>query len=195
MNVETRQDRVARWQQRVEEAPDSAAAYFNLGLAHTERGRVMAAEKAYRRAVDLDPDLVQAWVNLGGALLMKWDFQGCLEANKEAVRRQEDLVVAHFNMGQAYLYLNRPEELVRCNRRVLELDPNHAAGHYFLAVGLLALDQAPEARAECDRALALGYQPRPEFLKSLDRAEKALDRKDTKSTPPEAKADGDAKEE
>jgi tetratricopeptide (TPR) repeat protein len=195
MNVETRQDRVARWQQRVEEQPDSAAAHFNLGLAHTERGRMMAAAAEYRRAVELDPDLVQAWVNLGGALLMKWDFQGCLEANQEAVRRQEDLVVAHFNMGQAYLYLDRAEELVRCNRRVLELEPSHAAGHYFLAVGLLATRQVAEARAESDRALALGYQPRPEFLKSLDRAEKAAVRKDTTSASPDAGADGDAKEE
>jgi len=195
MNVETRQDRVARWQKRVSEAPDSAAAHFNLGLAHTERGRMMAAEEAYRRAVELDPELVQGWVNLGGALLLKWDFKGCLEANQEALRRQEDLVQAHFNMGQAHLYLNQAEELVRCNRRVVELDPDHAAGHYFLAVGLLATDHVGEARDECARAMSLGHQPSPEFLKSLDRAEKALDRKDTTSAPPEADADGDTKEE
>ena len=190
---ETREDRVARWQKRVGEAPDSAAAHFNLGLAHTERGRMIAAEKAYRRALELDPGLVQAWVNLGGALLMKWDFKGCLEANQEAIRRQDDLVVAHYNMGQAYLYLKDAEQLVRCNRRVLELDENHAAARYFLAVGLLATDQVEEARGECARAASLGYQPRPEFLKSLERAEKA--QTVTKSSSPEAEADGDAKEE
>jgi tetratricopeptide (TPR) repeat protein len=195
MSAESRQDRVARWEKRVAEAPDSAAAHFNLGLAHTERGRMLAAERAYRRAVELDPDLVQAWVNLGGALLMKWDFKGCLEANQEAIKRQSDLLIAHYNMGQAYLYLKDTEQLVRCNRRVLELDENHAAGHYFLAVGLLATDQVEEARAECARAQGLGYQPRPEFLKSLDRAEKASVRKDTTSASPEAKPDGDAKEE
>ena len=195
MSAESRQDRVARWQKRVEEAPDSAAAHFNLGLAHTERGRMMAAEKAYRRALELDPDLVQAWVNLGGALLMKWDFQGCLEANQEAIRRQEDLLVAHYNMGQAHLYLKDAEQLVRCNRRVLELEESHPAAHYFLAVGLLATDQVEEARAECSRAASLGYQPRPEFLKSLDRAEKAMVQKVTTSVSPEAEADGDAKEE
>ena len=195
MSTESREDRVARWQKRVEEVPDSAAAHFNLGLAHTERGRMMAAEKAYRRALELDPDLAQAWVNLGGALLMKWDFQGCLEANQEAIRRQEDLLVAHYNMGQAHLYLKDAEQLVRCNRRVLELEESHPAAHYFLAVGLLATDQVEEARAECSRAASLGYQPRPEFLKNLDRAEKALVSNDTTSASPEAEADGDEKEE
>ena len=195
MNEESREDRVARWKKRVEEAPDSAPAHFNLGLAHTERGRMMAAEKAYRRAVELDPDLVQAWVNLGGALLMKWDFQGCLEANREAVRRKEDLAEAHYNMGQAHLYLKDAERLVSCNRRVLDLQPDHPAAHYFLAVGLLATDRVAEARAECARATSLGYRPRPEFLKSLDRAEKALVPDSTTSASPEATAHGDAKEE
>ena len=195
MSEETKQDRVARWEKRVEEAPESAPAHFNLGLAHTERGRMMAAEKAYRRAVELDPDLVQAWVNLGGALLMKWDFQGCLEANREALSRQDDLLIAHYNMGQASLYLKDADQLVRCNRRVLELEKDHAAAHYFLAVGLLATDQVEEARAECSHAASLGYQPRAEFLKSLDRAEKALVQDDTTSASPEAEADGDAKEE
>jgi tetratricopeptide (TPR) repeat protein len=195
MNVESRHDRVARWQERIQEAPNSAAAHYNLGLAQIDRGRVIAAERAYRRAVELDPDLVPAWVNLGGTLLMKWDFQGCLEANREALRRQQDLALAHFNMGQAYLYLNDADELVRCNRRVLELDPEHAAGHYFLAVGLLATGQVADARAACTRAMALGYRPRPEFLKSLDRAERASVPKDTTSASPDAGADGDAKEE
>ena len=126
---------------------------------------------------------------------MKWDFQGSLEANQEAVRRKDDLVEAHYNMGQAHLYLKDAEQLVRCNRRVLELDENHPAAHYYLAVGLLATGQVEEARAECARAASLGYQPRAEFLKSLDRAEKALVQNDTTSASPEAETDGDAKEE
>lgn len=195
MESRNRYDRVARWRRQVEETPDSAAAHFNLALAYTDRGRLNPAEAEYRRALELDPDLVQAWVNLGGVLLMKWDFQGCLDANREAVRRRGDLLMAHFNMGQAHLYLKDAEGLVRSNRRVLELDPGHPAGHYFLAVGLLATNRVPEARAALTRATSLGYRPRPEFLKSLDRAEEALVRKDTNSTSPATTAGGTAKEE
>jgi superkiller protein 3 len=164
-------ERLARCQARVEEAPGSAAAHFNLGLAHTEIGRVDRAAAAYRKALEIDPDLLQAWVNLGGALLLKWDFRGCLEANLEAVKRDGDLLLAHFNMGQAHLYLGDAESLIRCNRRVLELDPSHAAGHYFLAVGLLATEKVAEARKALNKALSLGHRPAPEFLRSLERAE------------------------
>ena len=169
--------------------------YLGYGDCLERAGRFEEAEAAFTRALELDPDMVQAWVNLGGVLLMKWDFQGCLEANREAIDLEDDLLLAHFNMGQAHLYLKDAEELVRCNLRVLELDGNHPAGRYFLAVGLLATDRVEEARTELSRAVSLGYQPRPEFLKSLDRAEKATVQNDTTSRSPDARARGNAREE
>lgn len=166
-------ERAAHWSKEVEQNPSSARARFNLGLAHMEMGHINEAEKAYLAALELEPDLVEAWVNLGGVRLLKWDFAGCLEATREAVARRDDLVMAHFNMGQAHLYLGHAEELVACNRRALELDPRHAAAHYFLAVGLLATGKSDEARIELTQAMRLGHQPSTEFLKALERAEAA----------------------
>jgi len=168
-------DRLDEVRTLAEQRPQSAAAQFNLGLAYAKRGLVDRAEKAYRKALALNPDLVEAWVNLGGVLLLKWDFLGCLEANQEALKRRDDLR-AHHNIGQAFLYLGNQEGLIRATRRVLELDPGHAAGHYFLAVGLLAQGQVREARQELAQATARGYRPLPEFLRSLERAEQELTR-------------------
>lgn len=172
-------ERLDDLKRRAEERPDSAVAQYNLGLAYGRRGLVDRAEKAYRRAVELNPDFVEAWVNLGGVLLLKWDFPGCLEANREAIRRREDLLAAHFNIGQACLYLGDAEGLVASTRRVLALDPAHAAGHYFLAVGLLATGGVPEARQVLGTAMALGHRPAPEFLRALGRAEQELANKST----------------
>jgi len=186
---------IERCEKATRERPDSAAAHFNLGLAYTQRGRIERAEQAYRKALELNPDLVEAWVNLGGVLLLRWDFQGCLDANREALKRQEDLLLAHYNMGQAHLYLGDGEGLVRCSRRVLELDPAHAAGHYYLAVGLLATGQVAEARQALSGAMALGYRPLPEFLRSLDRAEGRMKANEVAASDPRAEATGDTKEE
>ena len=99
-------------------------------------------------------------------------------------------------MGQAYLYLGDAENLTRCNRRVLELDPKHAAGHYFLAVGLLAQNQVNEAREALAKAMALGHRPLPEFLRGLERAEEKSKTNTTVTTSdPSAETTGDAKEE
>jgi tetratricopeptide (TPR) repeat protein len=163
---------------------------------------VNRAEESYRRALELDPDLVEAWVNLGGALLMKWDFKGALEANQEALNRRADELLAHYNMGQACLYLGDADGVVRCYRNVIHLDENHAAGHYFLAVGLLATNRVEEARKHLSRAMALGHRPTPEFLRGLERAEQAeaqgrpeaptKENAPGRSSPGDAKEDGDA---
>jgi tetratricopeptide (TPR) repeat protein len=159
---------------RVEQQPESAAAHFNLGLAYTQRGLVDRAEQSYRRALELAPDLVEAWVNLGGVLMLKWDFKGSLEANREALKRKDDLILAHYNTGQACLYLGDAEGVVRSSRRVIELDPSHAAGCYFLGVGLLEMGQVDEARDAVARAKSLGHSPAPEFLRALEQADKKL---------------------
>jgi tetratricopeptide (TPR) repeat protein len=169
--MKDRESRLERCRKAAKEHPASATAQYNLGLAYTQLGRVVPAEEAYRKALAINPDLVEAWVNLGGALLLKWDFKGSLEANREAVRRQDDLLLAHFNMGQAHLYLGEAEGLVTACRKVVELDPNHPAGHYYLAVGLLASNQVAEARECLARAISLGHRPTAEFLRGLERAE------------------------
>ena len=159
---------------RVEERPDSPRAYFNLGLAYTQQGRVDQAETAYRKALELDPDLVEAWVNLGGVLMLRWDFENSMEANREALKRKEDVLLAHYNLGQACLYRGDADGVVQANRRVVELDPSHAQGRYFLAVGLLAQEKTDEAKAELARARALGHSPSPDFLRALEQAEGKL---------------------
>jgi tetratricopeptide (TPR) repeat protein len=160
-----------RYRRRVEEHPESAAAHFNLGLAHTKRGFPGRAEPCYRKALDLDPDLIEAWVNLGGVLLLKRDFKGSIAANEEALKRDDALALAHYNIGQALLYLGDAEGVVRSYRRLVDLHPQHAGAHYFLAVGLLATDHPAEARKELSRAQALGHRPAPEFLRALGKAE------------------------
>lgn len=172
MTKENARERIARRLRLTEENPDSATAHYKLGLAYTQVGKMDSAARAYRRALELDPAMCKAWVNLGGSLFLKWDFQGAVEANEKALALDPELLEAHFGLGQAQLYLKQPAEVVRCNRQVIELDPTHGAGHYFLAVGLLALGEVGPARESLAFAMRYGYQPRPEFLRELAKAEK-----------------------
>nr|MBC8425022.1 hypothetical protein [bacterium] len=76
---------------------------------------------------------------------------------------------AHYNQGLGHLYLHQAEEMVACFRRVLDIAPENAGGHYHLAVGLLELGDIANARAAMNRAVDLGHSPAPEFLKELER--------------------------
>jgi len=171
MEVESQRHRLERCLQDVEENPERASAHYNLGLAYTVSGRVKQAEESYLKALEIDSTMIQAWVNLGGVRLMRWEFKGCLEANQAAARLRDDLPIVHYNMGQAYLYLNDPENLVRCNQRVLELDREHAAAHYYAAVGCLALDNMGAAERHLGKAIELGHQPTQDFIKAMEQAQ------------------------
>ena len=172
MENESQRHRRVRFQTDVDEHPERASAHYNLGLAYTVSGRVKQAEASYLKALEIDPVLFQGWVNLGGVRLMRWEFKGCLEANQEAAKLRDDLPIVHYNMGQAYLYLNDPENLVRCNERVIELDRDNAAAHYHAAIGYLALGNLGAAERYLGRAIELGHQPTQDFMKAVEKAQR-----------------------
>jgi tetratricopeptide (TPR) repeat protein len=171
MENENQRNRLERCLQDVEEHPERASAHYNLGLAYTISGRVMKAEKSYLAALEIDPTMIQAWVNLGGVRLLRWEFKGCLEANQAAARLREDLPIVHYNMGQAYLYLNDPENLIRCNEKVIGLDRENGAAHYYAAVGHLAMDNLGAAERHLGRAIELGHHPTQDFIKAMEKAQ------------------------
>ena len=171
MENESQRHRLERCQKDVEEHPDRASSHYNLGLAYTVSGRAKLAEESYLKALEIEPTMVQAWVNLGGVRMMRWEFKGCLEANQAAARLRDDLPIVHYNMGQAYLYLNDPENLVKCNQRVLELERDHAAAHYYAAVGYLAMDNMGAAERHLGRAIELGHHPTQDFIKAMEKAQ------------------------
>lgn len=171
IDVHSAMERVDRHQRAVEAAPDSAACHLNLGTALLQAGRLQQAEQALRKAIELEPSLARAHVNLGGILLSRWDFHGCIEANRAASACSPDMVEAHYNEGLGHLYLGEPDAVVACFRRVLELDPRHAGGHYYLAVGLLACGDVQGSREHVAIATELGFSPQPDFLKALEKAE------------------------
>jgi len=156
----------------VADDPGSAQAHMKLGTAWLKAGAGHKAEQALRRAIELEPGFDEAWVNLGGLMLSRWDFAGCVEMNRKVTERNPELLLAHFNQGLGHLYLREADEMVSCFRRVMEIDPNHAAGQYHLAVGLLEIGEVVAARAAVERAAGLGHSPAPEFLKALERKEK-----------------------
>jgi tetratricopeptide (TPR) repeat protein len=167
-------EQLERCQQAVAERPDSTTAHLNLATALLRLGRMGEAEDALRRALEIDPDSPEALVNLGGIRLARWDFRGCVEVNRRASAAKPSFLLAHYNEGLGHLYLGEAADVVRCFRRVVEIDGAHAGGHYYLAVGLLAVGEVRESRKHLDEAVQGKFSPQPEFLKALEKAEAGL---------------------
>ncbi|MEJ2345813.1 MAG: tetratricopeptide repeat protein [Gammaproteobacteria bacterium] len=84
-----------------------------------------------------------------------------------AVRLYPRTPQSWFLYGLQYQVTGRPEQAVKMYRTAIKLDPGLAAAHYNLGMALLKLGRLDEARAEADRAEALGYQ-KPGLRKLLE---------------------------
>jgi tetratricopeptide (TPR) repeat protein len=169
--TETAPAHLEKYYKAVDRNQESAEAHFRLGSALVQTGFMTRGEKALLRSLELDPDRAEAWVNLGGIRLSRWDFRGCIEANDRALNCEPSSKVAFHNKGLGHLYLGEAEEMVGCFSRVVELDPDNAAGNYYLAVGLYAVGREAEARKQLKRAVELGHSPDPKFVKEMEKTE------------------------
>ena len=115
-----------------EKAVADADLWFARGAELEAKDRA-AAEKAYRRALQLAPDHTDSYVNLGALLC---EAGRCAEAVKLydiAIRHCPQEPLLYFNRGIALEDRNRLAEALASYQRCLELDPDFADAHYNAA--------------------------------------------------------------
>jgi serine/threonine-protein kinase len=139
----------------------------DLAEAHLAMGNVFmgqdydwpAAEKEFKRAIELKPrlDLAQ------DAYAQLLAFQGRFE---ESVARQEEALGINphspyllANMSYLYYLQRRYDQALGQARKALEIDPAYAAAHDYLGVAYLQKGQLAEALGECRKCRQLDDVP------------------------------------
>jgi arylsulfatase A-like enzyme/Tfp pilus assembly protein PilF len=119
----------------LELAPKLAAAHNNLGLIYRRQGKLDLAEKHYQHALEEDPRLDEAHVNLAQLYSRQGKTDQSLEQFRLAVQKNPlnpnptalaNLGVYHFNQGEF-------DKAYRFYRRALELHPDYALVHKYMA--------------------------------------------------------------
>lgn len=130
-------------QQGIQRQPQSAVAYYQLGLALHQQEQFPGAIAAYRTATRLDPRYEPAYTNLGVALLQT----GQLEAAAQAFR-----------------------QVLRLPNQTRDTPSSHTLAHYNLAVILRRQGNFKASRQEVERALVLSpnFAPAQQLLKGLN---------------------------
>jgi TolB-like protein/DNA-binding winged helix-turn-helix (wHTH) protein/Flp pilus assembly protein TadD len=134
-----------------------------LGAAHTSLAFALdlyawdwaAAEKEYRRAIELSPGYATAhhWY-AWHLLVMGRNSEGIFE-----MRRAESLdplsLIISADLAEALCIAHLYDESVRQSKRTLDMDPNFAVAHYQLGQALAQKHLYAEAIAEFQRAIEL----------------------------------------
>ncbi|WP_321905245.1 sulfotransferase [Paraburkholderia tropica] len=136
----------------------NAVCHANLAEMCRQRGRLVEAEAAARRAVALDGELVAAWNNLGIVLQETGQFDESRRCLERVVALQPDSADAHNNLGNTWRRLARFDLAEACYREALVCKPSFASAHSNLAFLLSTQGRLDEAASEA--RLAIDLDPR-----------------------------------
>jgi tetratricopeptide (TPR) repeat protein len=125
------------------------------GIANLMQGKLDAASKHFRKAVEVEPGSAKTLYNLG--LLHKLrkeheDAVACFQRAFDLDDRDPDIPVA---LGDALAALDRHEEAAACYRRVCANDRKNAEAHSKLGTSLLRRGRLEEAADSFHKAIEL----------------------------------------
>ncbi len=161
--------------QFVQQEPQSAQAWYLLGILSQARGDLAAAAARLEQAVRLRPDFAEAHNQLGKVHRDQRRPADAETRFREAARLRPDFADPHYNLAVILLRQKRPAEAEESGRAAVRLLPEVAATHNTLGVALLDQDRLAEAIACFERAVQL--QPRNvEGLNNLGNASWQLGR-------------------
>lgn len=135
--------------QPVAPGDDSAEDWF-LRAGELEASDPVAAEAAYRNAIERQADFLAAYVNLGCMLQALGDPAPAERVYRAAIGHLPDESLLHFNLGTALEDLKRNRDAVFAYEHAIALDPAFADAHYNLA----RLHEAQGHQQEAIRHLA-----------------------------------------
>ncbi len=154
--------------------PDYGDAYNNLGIYLYSQGMYEQAAKAFQKAVSLDPSNSDAFNNLA-KVLVKWgnaccetgDYDKAIEVFRRMMKLLPENDGARYNCGNAYFKSDRYAEAILLYEQAIELNPRHASAHKNLAIALFHENKHEQAMKHCKKALDLGMDIPPDFIKTL----------------------------
>ena len=129
----------------------AAAAYYNLGVALVEAGRLDEAERAYRSATALEPTRAEAYCNIGVVFKMtnRVDdavraFEQCLRLSPEFALGRKNLSLVLTDQGTELKKKSLPEA-VATYERALTYDSTNVEAYYNLGVAYAEMEEYDRA--------------------------------------------------
>jgi tetratricopeptide (TPR) repeat protein len=113
--------------------PDYAEAYYNMGLAFQDQGKLEEAIGSYNKALSLKPDYAEAYNTTGNALQDQGKLEEAIASYNKALSLKPDYAEAYNNMGNALNDQGKLEEAIASFNKALSLKPDYAEAHRHLS--------------------------------------------------------------
>lgn len=165
-------------QQILEKDPQSAEAYFLMGLTFQEEGKTDNAINAFQTAVENDPDLIDGWIILGQLFQAKKDPRA-LQYFDNAIRLDTANIAAHHTRANYLQQSGQLEEAIAAYRKISIMNPGYSDAYFNTGLAYLELDSIQKAYQHFNLVVkteptnALGYYYRGITAQLKGQVEKA----------------------
>ena len=150
--------------------PDYAEAYYNMGNALKEQGKLEEAIEAYNKALAIKPDYADAYNNMGNALKEQGKLEEAIEAYNKALAIKPDYAEAYNNMGIALQEQGKLEEAIEAYNKALAIKPDYAEAYNNMGNALKEQGKLEEAIEAYNKALAI----KPDYAEAYNNMGNAL---------------------
>ena len=103
-----------------------AAAYYNMGNALKDQGKLDEAIKAYNKALSIKHDYADAYNNMGNTLKEQGKLEESIDAYNKALSIKPDYAEAYNNMGIVLQDQGKLEEAIEAYNKALYIKPDNA---------------------------------------------------------------------
>ncbi len=166
---------VRELQQAIQNNPNSAEAYNQLGETYRFMGRTSDATSAYDKALEIDPRFADAQLNQGVMRLSNNDLVGAKEAFQQAIRMNSKNYMAHYRLGEALLQEGNSHGALQSLNTALSLDRGNAAIMSKMADAYLSQDNTAAAVAFYRKAISANPHFMPAYMQLSDILDKRGD--------------------
>jgi tetratricopeptide (TPR) repeat protein len=146
-------------------APEDALMHYHMGRLYYTDQQFAAAEKSFRRTLEIDPTFVKGHDNLGLALEALGKEEEAIESYRKAISLTEQQGLnyewPYVNLGRFLFKKNRFDESLDLARRATVVNEHSSESFYLLAENLNKGGKLPEAK----EALKVAIKNNPEYSK------------------------------
>jgi tetratricopeptide (TPR) repeat protein len=157
---------ITAFQKVISLKPNFADAYYNMGVAFKDQGKMEESIKAYNKALSLKPDYADAYYNMADILKDQDKLDEAIEAYNKCISLKPDYAQAYSNMGVILKAQGKLEKAIEAYKKALSLKPDYADAYYNMANALKDQDDKLEEAIEaCKKSISL----KPDYAEAHQR--------------------------
>lgn len=134
---------------------DDPAYFLALGTTWIKKPDLLAAEQAFRRALQLQPESSQAQMYLGYTLLEQKKYPEAREYLEKSLQGDKSVPETYYYLGQVAQEENEDVRAIQLFKRAIELAPSYSFAHAALGASYLQLKNYPLAQQELELSVKL----------------------------------------